>query len=55
MDTNWCDAHQSLLAIWMRNQELANAANFINLSLRDAFYLDMWGGATINVAMQFLN
>ena len=55
MDTTWCDAHQSLLATWMRNQELINAANFINLSLRETFYLDMWGGTTFDVAMRFFH
>jgi len=44
-DTTWRDAHQSLLATRMRTQELTNAAEFTNLALRDAFSLEMWGGA----------
>ena len=39
----------------MTTQELTNAANFANLSLRDAVSLDMWGGATFDVAMRFLH
>ena len=38
----------------MRNQELTNAANFTNLSLRAAVSLNMWGGVTFDVAMRFL-
>ena len=38
----------------MRTLELTNAYNFTNLPLRDAFYLNMWSGATFNVTMQFL-
>ena len=39
----------------MKNHELTNAANFTNLALRDAFSLEMWGGATFNVFMCLLH
>ena len=54
-DTNWRDSRQYILATRMINQYLANAANFTNLSLRKSFSLNMWGGATFNVDMHFLN
>ena len=38
----------------MRTQELTNAANVANLALSYALSLEMWGGATSNVAMLFL-
>ena len=39
----------------MITQNLANMANFTNLSLMDAFSLKMWGGATFDVSMRFLH
>ena len=39
----------------MRTQDLTNTSNFAKLSLRDAFYLEIWGGATFDVAMHFLH
>ena len=39
----------------MRTQDLTNTAKFTKLSLRDSFYLDMWGGATFDVAVRFLH
>lgn len=53
-DTTWRDAHQSLLATRMRTMELANCADFTNVALANAFSLEMWGGATFDVAMRFL-
>lgn len=47
MDTTWRDAHQSLLATRMRTRELVNSAEYTNLALRNAFSLEMWGGATL--------
>jgi pyruvate carboxylase len=55
MDTTWRDAHQSLLATRMRTQELVNCAEYTNDALSNAFSLEMWGGATFDVAMRFLN
>ena len=38
----------------MRTQEITNTTNFNNLYLREAFSLEMWGGATFDFAMIFL-
>jgi pyruvate carboxylase len=54
MDTTWRDAHQSLLATRMRTQELINCADYTNDVLSNAFALEMWGGATFDVTMNFL-
>ena len=54
-DTIWCNYSQSLLVTQMRTQDLTNAANFANLSLRDAFSLNMWVGTTFDVVMFFLH
>ena len=54
MDTTWRDAHQSLLATRMRTQELVRCADYTNVALANAFSLEMWGGATFDVAMRFL-
>jgi pyruvate carboxylase len=53
-DTTWRDAHQSLLATRMRTQELIGCADYTNVALAKAFSLEMWGGATFDVAMRFL-
>lgn len=55
MDTTWRDAHQSLLATRMRTQELARCAEYTNAAFANAFSLEMWGGATFDVAMRFLH
>jgi len=55
MDTTWRDAHQSLLATRMRTQEMLNCAEYTNWALKNAFSLEMWGGATFDVAMRFLH
>lgn len=54
-DTTWRDAHQSLLATRMRTRELVKSARFTNDALSNAFSLEMWGGATFDVAMRFLH
>jgi pyruvate carboxylase len=54
-DTTWRDAHQSLLATRMRTKELERCAEFTNAALANAFSLEMWGGATFDVAMRFLH
>jgi pyruvate carboxylase len=54
-DTTWRDAHQSLLATRMRTQELTRCAAETNEALMNAFSLEMWGGATFDVAMRFLH
>ena len=55
MDTTWRDAHQSLLATRMRTSELENCAEYTNMVLNNAFSMEMWGGATFDVAMRFLH
>mmetsp|Transcript_10221 Transcript_10221/g.30178 ORF Transcript_10221/g.30178 Transcript_10221/m.30178 type:complete len:1260 (+) Transcript_10221:30-3809(+) len=53
-DTTWRDAHQSLLATRMRTNDLLACAPATDAALRNAFSLEMWGGATFDVAMRFL-
>jgi len=54
MDTTWRDAHQSLLATRLRTIDMVNIANETSYALANAFSLEMWGGATFDVAMRFL-
>jgi len=54
-DTTMRDAHQSLLATRMRTAELLRAADVTGECLANAFSLEMWGGATFDVAMRFLH
>ncbi len=54
-DTTWRDAHQSLLATRVRTNDLLRAAPYTNAALKNAFSLEMWGGATFDVAMRFLH
>lgn len=53
-DTTFRDAHQSLLATRMRTKELTNIASETAHLLPDLFSLEMWGGATFDVAYRFL-
>ena len=54
-DTTYRDAHQSLLATRVRTQDLLTSAPYTNKVLSNAFSMEMWGGATFDVAMRFLN
>lgn len=54
MDTTWRDAHQSLLATRVRTIDLTKVATTTSHALQNAFALEMWGGATFDVAMRFL-
>jgi pyruvate carboxylase len=54
MDTTWRDAHQSLLATRVRTIDLVNIAPQTSHGLANAYSLEMWGGATFDVAMRFL-
>ena len=54
MDTTWRDAHQSLLATRLRTTDMVNIAKETSYALSNAFSLEMWGGATFDVAMRFL-
>lgn len=53
-DTTWRDAHQSLLATRVRTKDLEAIAPATSVALRNAFSLEMWGGATFDVSMRFL-
>ena len=54
-DTTWRDAHQSLLATRMRTHDMLKAAPATAHILRNAGSLEMWGGATFDVALRFLH
>ena len=53
-DTTLRDAHQSLMATRMRTYDMLQIANFIAHRLHGLYSLEMWGGATFDVAMRFL-
>lgn len=54
-DTTMRDAHQSLLSTHMRTRDMLGAADGISEILKDCFSLEMWGGATFDVAYRFLH
>ncbi len=54
MDTTWRDAHQSLLATRVRTIDIAAIAPHTAHTLAGAYSLEMWGGATFDVALRFL-
>ena len=54
-DTTWRDAHQSLLATRMRTKEFLKCSDATAEALANCFSLEMWGGATFDVAMRFLH
>ena len=53
-DTTFRDAHQSLMATRMRSIDMLAVANFVAHKLHNLYSLEMWGGATFDVAMRFL-
>src|SRR5699024_6771584 len=53
-DTTMRDAHQSLLTTRMRTYDMKKIAPYTAHDLKDAFSLEMWGGATFDVAYNFL-
>lgn len=54
-DTTFRDAHQSLLATRMRTYDMLQVAESYAHHLGDqVFSMEMWGGATFDVAMRFL-
>lgn len=53
-DTTWRDAHQSLLATRVRTRDMLAIAPATSVAMRNAYSLEMWGGATFDVAMRFL-
>ncbi|HEY2729623.1 MAG TPA: pyruvate carboxylase [Polyangia bacterium] len=54
-DTTWRDAHQSLLATRVRTYDLACVAKATSHLMSNFFSLEMWGGATFDVAYRFLS
>jgi pyruvate carboxylase len=54
-DTTWRDAHQSLLATRVRTYDLSRIAPATAHLCADFFSLEMWGGATFDVAYRFLS
>ena len=54
-DTTFRDAHQSLMATRVRTHDLLGIANYVAHNLSGLFSLEMWGGATFDVALRFLH
>ncbi len=53
-DTTFRDAHQSLMATRIRTRDMLRIAPAVNYNASELFSLEMWGGATFDVAMRFL-
>ena len=53
-DTTMRDAHQSLLATRVRTRDMVKGAAAMAEVMADAFSLEMWGGATFDVAYRYL-
>lgn len=53
-DTSFRDAHQSLLATRMRTKDMLKVADQFAQSFPQLFSMEVWGGATFDVAMRFL-
>jgi pyruvate carboxylase len=54
-DTTFRDAHQSLMATRVRTYDMLQIANYVAHRLHGLYSLEMWGGATFDVAMRFLH
>jgi pyruvate carboxylase len=54
-DTTLRDAMQSLLATRVRTRDMSAIADYMAHALPDLFALEMWGGATFDVAYRFLH
>ncbi|MBL8216509.1 MAG: pyruvate carboxylase [Bryobacterales bacterium] len=54
-DTTFRDAHQSLMATRMRTYDMMRIANYVSHNLSHLYSLEMWGGATFDVALRFLH
>lgn len=54
-DTTMRDAHQSLLSTRVRTRDMVKGADGTADILADCFSLEMWGGATFDVAYRFLH
>ncbi|HHV64113.1 MAG TPA: pyruvate carboxylase [Peptococcaceae bacterium] len=53
-DTTFRDAHQSLLATRVRTKDMIKIAPATSVLAHNLFSLEMWGGATFDVAYRFL-
>ena len=53
-DTTFRDAHQSLMATRVRTYDMLRIANHVSHRLPNLYSLEMWGGATFDVALRFL-
>ena len=53
-DTTFRDAHQSLLATRVRTYDMLAIAETVAHSVPGLFSLEMWGGATFDASMRFL-
>ncbi|HKY20765.1 MAG TPA: pyruvate carboxylase [Vicinamibacterales bacterium] len=53
-DTTMRDAHQSLLATRVRTYDLLAVADSVARGVPNLFSLEMWGGATFDTSMRFL-
>ncbi len=53
-DTTMRDAHQSLLSTRMRTRDMLYGSQGTAEILKDCFSLEMWGGATFDVAFRYL-
>ena len=53
-DTTIRDAHQSLFATRLRTYDMLAIANFVAHKLHSLYSIEMWGGATFDVALRFL-
>ena len=54
-DTTFRDAHQSLLATRLRTRDMLRVAEAYARLVPELFSIEMWGGATFDVSMRFLN
>ncbi len=54
-DTTFRDAHQSLMATRLRTYDMLRIANFVAHRLHNLYSLEMWGGATFDVALRYLH
>ena len=54
-DTTMRDAHQSLLATRMRSYDMLKIAESFAKNHPNTFSMEVWGGATFDVSMRFLN
>src|SRR5262249_23208833 len=53
-DTTMRDAHQSLLATRLRSFDMLRIAGAVAHLVPDLFSIEMWGGATFDTSMRFL-